>query len=256
VSQTFNPVFLEQLLKRDDVSTALTAARDDIDAVLWRRDIRTAANEVASASIERGARASAMIDGADLVIPDQSPMGQVLGSALLLTSTVPSQIDTWGKAPLQVIAHLHALTATGFEDSATLGRPRSSNETDDPLKIGSLPEVPTLAPSLMALSSLVTRQTDLPGLLVAALVHNEILWLRPFTWGSGLIGRALVRVVLAERGVDPSPFTIPEHGFAESGRPAYVQAIRNYGSGTLDGVAQSVIWFSASCAIGAAAVNV
>ena len=78
MSQTFNPVFLEQLLKRDDVSTALTAARDDIDAVLWRRDIRTAANEVASASIERGARASAMIDGADLVVPDQSPMGQVL----------------------------------------------------------------------------------------------------------------------------------------------------------------------------------
>ena len=256
MSQTFHPAFLEQLLKRDDVSTALSAARDDIDAVLWRRDIRTAANEVASASIERGARASAMIDGADLVVPDQSPMGRVLGSALLLTSSVPSQIGTWGKAPLQVIAHLHALTATGFEDSATLGRPRSGTETDDPLKIGSLPEVATLAPSLMALSSLVTRQTDLPGLLLAALVHNEILWLRPFTWGSGLIGRALVRVVLAERGIDPSPFTIPEHGFAESGRPAYVQAIRNYGLGTTDGVAQSVIWFSASCAIGAAAVSV
>ncbi len=256
MSQVFQPAFLDALLAREDVNTALNAARDDIDAVLWRRDIRAAANEIAAASVERGARASATIDGADLVMPDDSPMGRVLGSTLLLTSSIPSQVDTWGKAPLQVIAHLHALTASGFSPDDTLGRPRNTDEADDPLKIGTLPDVSTLAPSLMALSSLVTRRTDLPALLTAALVHNEILWLRPFTWGSGLVGRALVRCVMAERGLDPSPFTIPEHGFVETGRPAYVQAIKNYGTGSIEGVAESVIWFAACCAVGAAAVTV
>jgi len=255
VSQVFQPAFIDALLAREDVNTALTAARDDIDAVLWRRDIRAAANDVATASIERGARASATIDGADLVMPDDSPMGRILGSTLLLTSSIQSQVDTWGKAPLQVIAHLHALTASGFAPADCLGRPRTSDVADDPLKMGPLPEVSSLAPGLMALSSLVTKRTDLPALLTAAFVHNEILWLRPFTWGSGLIGRALVRCVMAERGLDPSPFTIPEHGFVETGRPAYVQAIKNYGSGTVEGVAESVIWFAACCAVGAAAVT-
>ena len=101
----------------------------------------------------------------------------------------------------------------------------------------------------------MTRRTDLPALLTAAFVHNEILWMRPFTWGSGLVGRALVRCVMAERGLDPSPFTIPEHGFVETGRPAYVQAIKNYGTGSVEGVAESVIWFAACCAVGAAAVT-
>ena len=255
MSQTFQPAFIDALLSRDDVNTALTAARDDIDAVLWRRDIRAAANEVAAASVERGARASATIEGADLVMPDDSPMGRVLGSTLLLTSSIPSQVDTWGKAPLQVIAHLHALTASGFAPADTLGRPRTSDEADDPLKIGSLPDVSSLAPSLMAISSLVTRRTDLPALLTAAFVHTEILWMRPIPWGSGLVGRALVRCVMAERGLDPSPFTIPEHGFVETGRPAYVQAIKNYGTGSVEGVAESVIWFAACCAVGATAVN-
>ena len=80
--------------------------------------------------------------------------------------------------------------------------------------------------------------------------------MRPFAWGSGLIGRALVRCVLAERGLDPSLFTIPEHGFVETGRPAYVQAIKNYGSGTPEGVAESLLWFATACAMGAAAVTV
>lgn len=256
MSQVFQPAFLEQLLAREDVAAALLGAREDIDAVLWRRDVRAAAAEVATTSMQRGAHASATIDGADVVVAENSPMGRVLDSALRLTGAIPGQVDAWGKAPLQVLAHLHAITSSEFEPSDSLGRPRSSDDADDPLRIGTLPPTIDLAPHLMALASLVTRRTDLPGLLTAGLVHNEILWLRPFAWGSGLIGRALVRCVLAERGLDPSLFTIPEHGFVESGRPAYVQAIKNYGTGTVDGVAESLLWFATSCAMGAAAVTV
>jgi len=256
VSQVFQPAFLEQLLAREDVSAALLGAREDIDAVLWRRDVRAAATEVAATSAQRGAHASATIDGADVVVAEDSPMGRVLDSALRVTAAIPAQVDTWGKAPLQVIAHLHAVTSSEFEPAGSLGRPRSGEEVDDPLRIGTLPPSADLAPHLMALASLVTRRRDLPALLTAGLVHNELLWLRPFSWGSGLVGRALIRCVLAERGLDPSLFTIPEHGLVESGRPAYVQAIKSYGTGSVDGVSESLLWFATACAMGAAAVTV
>ena len=64
VSQVFQPAFLAQLLARDDVAAALLGAREDIDAVLWRRDVRAVAAEVAATSAQRGAHASATIDGA------------------------------------------------------------------------------------------------------------------------------------------------------------------------------------------------
>ena len=40
-------------------------------------------------------------------------------------------------------------------------------------------------------------------MLVAAIAHGELMTLQPFRWGSGLIARASVRLVLASRGVDP-----------------------------------------------------
>ena len=62
--------------------------------------------------------------------------------------------------------------------------------------------------------------------------------MRPFAWGSGLLARASVRLVLASRGVDPSLFSIPEHGMLEMGRPAYVKALRAYATGTREGVSE------------------
>ncbi|MDI1288582.1 MAG: hypothetical protein PSX37_01355, partial [bacterium] len=64
------------------VAAAVSAARGEVDALLWRRDIRAAAAEVAAASVERGARDSAAIDGADLAVSDSSPMGRVLEAAV------------------------------------------------------------------------------------------------------------------------------------------------------------------------------
>lgn len=238
----------------DRVAAASLAARGEIDALLWRRDIRAAAAQVAASSVDRGARDSAAIDGADLVEADDSPMGRVLAAALRLTAAVPAQVEVFGTAPLQALAQLHLVAATGMVADQELGRPRTGQEADDPLLLGPLPPPDAVGRRLAMLADLLTAPTAAPALVAAAIAHAEVAVLRPFTWGSGLVARASVRLVLAQRGVDPSLFSIPERGMLEQGRPAYVRSLRAYATGSPQGVAEYLVWHATACALGARAV--
>jgi len=238
------------------VADSAAAARQEIDTLLWRRDVRAAAAEVAAASIQRGARDSAVIDGADVVTVEDSPMGRVLESALLVTAAVPTQVDVFATAPLQAWAHLHALAAHGFTSEEGLGRPRAGEEADDPLNLGSLPSATVAADRMALLAHLLTSPTQAPALVAAAIAHAELAVLRPFSWGSGLLARATTRLVLAARGVDPSGFSIPENGMVELGRSSYVRALKAYASGSRDGVAEWCVWHASAVAAGARAVVV
>ena len=237
------------------VAESAERARSAVDALLWRRDVRAAAAEVAAASVERGARASAAIDGADVVVVDDSPMGRVLDAAVRLTAAVPSHVDEFARTPLQALAALHVLTATGFAESDALGRPRATDTADDPLNLCDLVPAAAVSDRLMTLAAVLTAPTQAPAVVVAAIAHAEIAVVRPFGWGSGLLARAVTRLVLAGRGVDPSLFSIPEHGMAELGRTSYVRALRGYASGSPDGVAGLVEWHATAIVIGAEAVN-
>jgi hypothetical protein len=242
-------------LPLSEASTALLAAtRDEIDAVLWDRGIRAKAAEVAAASVLRGARDSAAIDGADSAVVD-SPMGRILGNAQVLTARVPALVDTWATAPLQVLAELHAIASQGFASDEERGRPRSGDEVRDPLNMGMLPPASVISPRMAGLATVITTSTS-PALLIAAIVHGELSALRPFEIGSGLVARASVRLVMASKGIDPALFTIPEHGMFELGRPAYVNAIREYSAGTPEGINVYVTWFSTALAMGAKAVEI
>ena len=246
---------LAVLASRTDVADATSRARAAVDAVLMNRQVRNSAVEVVAASLTSGAQASAAIDGADIREVDTSPMGRVLMSALRVTAEVPSQVDAWSTAPLQVLAHLHARVAKGFVPDDELGRPRVGDIADDPLNIGELPNADEVTPRLEALAAILTMPTEAPALIVAAVVHGELLDLRPFTWGSGLIARAAVRLTLAARGVDPELFTIPEGGMFDLGRPSYVNSIRAYASGEPVGVAEWLIWHAEAIELGAKSVN-
>ena len=247
---------LAALATDPEVAAALTAARGEVDALLWRRDVRAAADEVAAASVERGARDSAAIDGADLAATDGSPMGRVLDAALRLTTEVPGQVDVFANSPLQVLAHLNAVVANGFVPQEELGRPRRGDVADDPLHLGPLIPAAAAADRLAGLAHVLTQPTAAPALVLAAIAHAEIASVRPFSWGSGLLARATVRLVLAGRGVDPSLFSIPEHGMLELGRPAYVNALRGYSTGTSAGVSAWITWQATAVALGARAVVV
>ena len=105
------------------------------------------------------------------------------------------------------------------------------------------------------LAGTLTSPTEAPALVVAAIAHAEVAVVRPFAWGSGLLARATTRLVLAGRGLDPSLFSIPEHGMLELGRPAYVRALHAYATGTPAGVSAFIVWHATACALGARAVT-
>jgi hypothetical protein len=227
------------------VAEALDAARSGVDAVLWDRAIRARAAEVVAASRLRGAWASAAMDGAE-VRPDAlvsgdaldgSPMGRVVAASLALQSEIPRQVDVLGRAPLQAVSRLHAVVSAGFVPADERGRLRSDQTADDPLRIGALPGAAVASARLTQLATLLTGPTTAPALVVAAVAHAEVAVTRPFSWGSGLVARAMTRLVLAARGVDPDGLTVPEAGLYAAGRTTYTDALRAYATGTPDGLA-------------------
>lgn len=236
-------------------------ARDEVDALLWDRSIRARAAEVARESALRGSRDSAALEGADVTMEalraglDDSPLSRAVTAAIDVTAEVPAQVDTWQRAPLQVLAHLHVIAARAFADEADLGRPRTTDDVIDPLHIGAVPPARDVSPRLTALADVVTSSTDAPAIVVAAIVHGELLALRPFTWGSGVIARAGVRLVLASRGVDPDLMTCPEAGMLSLGRRSYVDGIRDYLSGDPEGMARWISWNAGAIGYGATAAR-
>ncbi len=235
------------------------ASRSEVDALLWDRGVRARATELAAASVMHGARDSAALEGAEVTLDalqgglDDSPLGRAVSASVAITSAVPAQVETWKKAPLQVLAYLHGIAAHGFEEDGGLGRPRSADDVIDPLHIGPPPSPSEVSNRLVALADVLTRPTEAPAIVVAAIAHGELLALRPFRWGSGLIARASLRLVLASRGVDPDLLSCPESGMVSLGRTSYVAAVRGYQSGEPEGVAEWLRWNATVIGFGASA---
>lgn len=234
------------LLDLPGVLESLEAARGAIDKLLWDRAVGRDLGLVTAESAVRGAWANAWFDGAECGLPelrtgavlDSSPIGRVLAGTVGLHAQLPELVPVIGTAPAQALARMHAVVAHGFVADDQLGRPRGDS-ADDPLRLGQLVEPAALTPRLAALSRMLVT-SKAPGVLVAAVAHAEVASLRPFAWGSGLVARALPRLVLAQRGVDPSMLGAPELGLKAVGRPAYVRAVRGYAQGAPESVAQMI----------------
>ncbi|TAK71332.1 MAG: oxidoreductase [Actinomycetota bacterium] len=252
------PALLAQL---PGVAAAAASARAAVDDLLWDRTLRANAAAVAAQALLQSARADAALEGADLGLAafasgaafDDSPIGRVAAASLRLHHGLRGLTATVDHAPSQALAALHRLAAGGLDTDARVGRPRNDDVADDPLRIGgALPGPAEVAARLDALTGVLRRPTTAPALVVAGLVHGELLALRPFGWGSGLVARAAARLVLSARGVDPDLLLVPEEGVLAAGRPAYVAAIRGYATGAPDGVASWLVLTCRTVAAGAA----
>lgn len=250
---------LDGVLALPGVAEAVDRARRDVDGLLWDRAVSARQGEVAAESALRGAWASAWFDGAECGLAelrsgaalDGSPVGRVLADSVALYAELPSLVGVIGTAPAQALARMHAVAASGFAPHEELGRPRSGEAADDPLRIGGLPGPEEVADRMAALGGVLVSSRA-PGVLVAAVAHAEVASLRPFGWGSGPVARALIRLVLAQRGVDPAMLGAPELGLRAAGRPAYVRALRAYAEGSAQGVADVVGLVSRAISVGAA----
>ena len=253
---------LAGVLELPGVPDALAEARAAVDTLLWDRDLARRRAEVRAESALRGAWCNAWFDGAEAGLDqlrtgsalDDSPIGRTLRGVVGMHDELAHLVGVVGTAPGQALARMHAVVARGIVDDAELGRPRVGPLPDDPLRLGVAPDPEEVVARLQGVSQLLVTSRA-PGVLVAAIASAEVAVVRPFGWGSGLVARALPRLVLAQRGVDSEQLVAPEVGLRELGRPAYVRALKAYQAGTPDGVAGLVAHWASAIARGAQAVS-
>ncbi|MFC0040741.1 MULTISPECIES: oxidoreductase [Actinomadura] len=237
------------------VADAVADARKAVDRLLGHRILRRRSAEVSTESALRGARASAVLEGASVTLDElrttENPSDPIVQGSLRVSAELGTLAETWRQAPRQVLARLHVLAAADAVDADALGRPRAEGKpSTDPAGLGDPPPPAVVAARLDQLSGLLTAPTKAPALVVAAIVHGELATLRPFGWGDGIIARAAQRLTLVARGFDPKSLTAPETGHAElSG--AYGEALRGYAAGGQDGVAAWVAHCAAATAAAA-----
>ncbi|MGI8678932.1 MAG: oxidoreductase [Jatrophihabitans sp.] len=228
---------LGPLLDLPGVADAVDRTRAAVDSLLGNRTLRRRSADVSAESSLRGAWASAWLAGDEVALDDvrsgAAAGDPVVQGALRAQAAIGTLSDTWSRAPRQALARLHVLAAADLvESSDTLGRP-----------------VPWAAPRLDVLAA-VLAATSAPAVIVAAIVHGEILGLDAFAPVSGVVARAAARLTLVDRGLDPKSLVVIEAGHREL-RSEYDAALTAYRTGTHEGIAAWLVHCSEALVAGA-----
>lgn len=206
---------LVPLLALPGVGDGVAAARTAVDALLTHRVLRRRSADVSAESALRGAWASASLSGVEVALADVRSGAALddplLQGAMRAQSAIGPLADTWTRAPRQALARLHTLAAADVLDAGALGRP-----TGDTRRLDTLVDV--------------LGMTSAPAVVVAAIVHGELLALDMFAPVSGIVARVAERLTLVERGLDPKSLVVPEVGHREL-RKEYDAALRGYVGG-------------------------
>ncbi|MBT2900431.1 oxidoreductase [Streptomyces sp. McG3] len=228
------------------VPDAVDSVRKAVDRVYGHRVMRRRSNEVTAEAALRGSRGSAALAGADWNLEEVrrrtdfsgEDEARTVGAALRLSAEAGQLLSIWRQSPLRVLARLHLVAAGGATPDDAVGRPRLAGESvDEPLIEAPVPGAEEVAGRLEGLSRLIIAGGSAPALVMAAVVHGELLALRPFGSHNGLVARTAERIVLIGSGLDPKSICPAEVGHAEQGRAAYVAAFEGYTAGTPEGMA-------------------
>lgn len=259
---------LAPLLALPGVEPAVAGARTAVDGLLSHRVLRRGSAEVTAESALRGARASAELEGAGIELerlrgqlmaggavqlPSKDERGaRVVQGAVRLHADLGQLLVAWRHSPRQALARLHVLAAAELvDDTDALGRPRGAGVgADDPLGLGPPPEPLEVAARLDGLARVLTAGTSAPAVVAAAVVHGELIALRPFGTADGLVARAASRLVLVDRGLDPKAVSAPEVGHAEL-HSDYADALHGYVSGGPAGLAAWIVHCARAVELGA-----
>lgn len=229
---------LSRLASFEGVPSAYAAARDGIDVVLRDRGLRRTSPETTAESLLRGAHASAALEGSASSLAElrEGAGDETAQAALRVSTELLSLAPALGRSPVQALARIHALAGAGALPADRLGRPRSEEA----------------AQHLRGVSDLLLGSADLPAMLVAAVVHAELITFAPFPSHNGIVARATERLVLVGRGVDEKSLTVPEAGHLAL-RAAYESNLRGYADGGESGVHSWVLYAAEAFAAGAEA---
>jgi hypothetical protein len=226
---------LTPLLALPDVAPSLAAARSAVDAAL-----RVARPDLATEVGLRAAVASAALEGHPYEVEEVRAgtiTDPVVQGCLRVGAELVALARRWRVAPRQVLARLHVLAARGTVTDDRLGRPTVAGRRLD------------------LLCELVTTPVgEVPSLLRAAVVHGELLALRPFPGPSGVIARAAARLTLMADGLDPAGLIAPELGH-QAREPEYVGSANAFATGTADGVRSWLRHTAMAVEVGAAELS-
>jgi hypothetical protein len=245
---------LATLAALDGVAEAVAETRQACDRLRWHPALRRRAPECRAEAGVRGARCSAALEGARLPVEllrdavrgarelPSDAAGTVVRGAVRAHAEAELLAADGGRAltaaPWQALARLHVAAAAGLVADRELGRPRLPGEPPRDVLPGTVSvEGGELTSRLAALGSLLSGRTAAPVLVVAAVAHGELLALRPFSAGNGVLARALARALVVGRGLDPTGVAVPEAGHL-SDVAGYAAAARAYASGTPSGMAE------------------
>lgn len=216
----------------------MAATRDGIDALLRDRGLRRTTPELTAESLLRGAHASAVLEGSDSTLDAvrEDGGGPMAQAAVRVSTELLGLVPTLATSPLQVLARLHTLAASGVAADDDLGRPRDEES----------------AQRLQGLARLLTSETSAPALVLAAVVHADLATVAPFCSHNGLVARAAERLVLVARGVDAKSLVVPEAGHLALQRE-YESNLRGYRDGGQAGVHSWLLYAAQAFARGAEA---
>jgi hypothetical protein len=233
----------------EGVGSAAQAARDAVDVLLRDRGLRRVGSDMTAEALLRGAHASAALAGSKSAVEDvrEGNADGLASGAVRMTGELMALASRADKAPVQVWTRLHQLAAADLGPDAELGHLRTAAEPipDDIPGLPPAPPAGEMWERLSALAQNLTRPTQAPGLVVAAIVHAELAVLRPFPTANGLVARAAERCLLVARGIDPVAVTVPEGGHYVL-RATYAPGLIDYTARGLTGVRD---WLLRSCEV-------
>jgi hypothetical protein len=226
------------LVSLEGVPSAYAAVRDGIDVMLRDRGLRRTSPEHTAESLLRGAHASAALEGSAAALAEvrEGTGDQVANDAIRVSTELLALAPVLARTPLQALARIHALAATGSVDVERLGRPHDAES----------------AARLRDIAAVLTAPTEAPALLVAAVVHAELLTAAPFASHNGIVARATERLLLVSRGVDAKSLVVPEAGHLAL-RAQYESNLRGYAEGGAAGVHSWILYAAEAFAAGAEA---
>jgi hypothetical protein len=230
---------IADLLNLAEIEPAYAAARSAVDAAMRHPALRRTGGPVAAEVGLRDAVASAALEGheheLDLVRAG-AVADPVLQGSLRVSQALDGLAPQWSKTPRQVLAKLHVLAARDVVGSDDLGRPTAEASASGRIDL---------------LCSLVTGGTAAPAMVLAAVVHAELLALSAFAGPNGVVARGAARLTLIGGGLDPRGLLAVDVGHAERG-PEYVGAAAAFATGTQDGVRSWLKHYAAAIEVAAA----
>jgi hypothetical protein len=228
---------LAGLLDLPECRSAFDDARATVDEAMRHPALRRSGGPVAAEVGLRTAVASAALDGHGYeldAVRAGTVTDPVLQGALRVSGALDGLAATWSRAPRQVLARLHVLAARDVVPADVLGRPITD---------------PAVATRLDALATVITT-TSVPAMVVAAVVHGELLALSPFAGPSGVVARGAARLALISGGFDPRGLLAMDVGHLDR-EPEYRGAAGAFATGTRDGMRSWLKHYAAAVTVAA-----